>query len=256
MLSIEHDPMNEIANTPGNILRPERENQNRSLKDIAQKLKINVEYLQAIEDDNYSLLPAEVFTKAYLRIYAETLGLNSEHILKLYKNSLEEPPVIATEPPGKTIDITALKNRLIAAFPWRPAAAMSVIAFLVIAAMVFMQGEDKKPSTTKAVPPLTKDIPVEEKEQTGDTAPEELQLKIIADEITWVSVSVDNGKPREWLMRAGESVTVEAFERFALKIGNAGGTMLLLNGKDVGRLGPHGKVVDIVLTDDRSREGN
>ncbi len=253
--------MNETTDTPGNVLRPERENQNLSLKDIAQKLKINVEYLKAIEDDNYSLLPAEVFTKAYLRIYAETLGLDSKHILTLYKNRQGEEPVIAAAAPGKTIDFAALKQRFITAFPWRPSMVLPFIAVLVIVAMVFMLREDKKPAVTKTVPEVTQALPEEtqalpvvEREQSGHTPPEELQLKIIADEITWVSVSADNGTPREWLLRAGESVTVQAFEQFALKIGNAGGTMLLLNGKDVGSLGPHGKVVDIVLTDDRSRD--
>jgi cytoskeleton protein RodZ len=61
--------------TPGNVLRAERERQKKSLKEIAKRLKINIQYIKAIEEDDYSLLPAEVFTKAYLRIYAEALEL-------------------------------------------------------------------------------------------------------------------------------------------------------------------------------------
>ena len=48
-------------------------------------------------------------------------------------------------------------------------------------------------------------------------------------------------------MRSGDAVTVTGSERFAIKIGNAGGTRLIFNDEDLGELGPHGKVVDIVL---------
>ena len=79
--------------------------------------------------------------------------------------------------------------------------------------------------------------------------PDLLSLRIEATEITWVSVSVDDGGPKEWLLRTGESISVTAREKFTLKIGNAGGTRLTLNNRDIGSLGPRGKIVDIVLTE-------
>ena len=70
--------------TPGNILKSERTKQNKSISGIARSLKISVDYLEAIEEDRYDLLPAEVYARAYLRLYAETLGLESDYILSLY----------------------------------------------------------------------------------------------------------------------------------------------------------------------------
>ena len=43
------------------------------------------------------------------------------------------------------------------------------------------------------------------------------------------------------------TLTLEANEKFVIKVGNAGGTKLFLNGKDLGVLGPPGKVTDIVI---------
>jgi len=39
---------------------------------------------------------------------------------------------------------------------------------------------------------------------------------------------------------------------FKLKIGNAGGTRLILNGEDLGSLGPPGKIVDLTLTENHT----
>ncbi len=42
-------------------------------------------------------------------------------------------------------------------------------------------------------------------------------------------------------------MTLTASESFAVTVGNAGGTKLILDGKDIGKIGPAGKVVDIKL---------
>ena len=82
--------------TPGNVLRAERERQKKPLKDVARKLKINIKYLEAIEDDDYDVLPAEVFARSYIRLYADELDLDSTKLLALFENigkTPEEEPV-------------------------------------------------------------------------------------------------------------------------------------------------------------------
>ena len=93
----------------------------------------------------------------------------------------------------------------------------------------------------------TKVHPDKKKERVEKKISGKLVLKIIAEELTWASVSIDGGEYKESLLRAGESVTIMAEDKFNLKIGNAGGTKLVLNGKELGKLGPHGKVVNIEL---------
>ena len=48
-------------------------------------------------------------------------------------------------------------------------------------------------------------------------------------------------------MKPGDSVRWHARNGFFLKIGNAGGIKLVLNGKEVGKLGEEGEVVKINL---------
>jgi cytoskeletal protein RodZ len=115
---------------------------------------------------------------------------------------------------------------------------------------------DKQFAAVKTTADVKKDVaPLENVTGTSETnhaqvkenISEKLVLKIIAEELTWASVRVDNGEYSESLLRKGESVTVMAENQFNLKIGNAGGTRLVLNDRELEELGPHGKVVNITL---------
>jgi len=95
--------------TPGKILKTEREKQGKSLKEISVNLKLSNDYLTAIEEDNYSELPAEVFTKAYLRLYADELGLDGDYILDLFHDFGKDDVSEKTVLPEKKSELPLLK---------------------------------------------------------------------------------------------------------------------------------------------------
>ncbi len=225
--------------TPGNVLRLERESQKKSLKDVAKKIKIKTDYLRAIEDDNYALLPAEVFTKAYLRLYADTLGLDSEFVLSLFQGQPEDEAVTHEEQTEKEKPPLDFRN-VLRKLPVKPVLITAALSLLVVTAMLLVNTEKQKPA-------LNYENKAEASAPAEDNKQNELHLTITATELTWVMVSTDGGNPDERLLRVGESVTFSAMKGFALTIGNAGGTKLVLNNQDIGTLGPRGKVVDIVL---------
>jgi len=72
-------------------------------------------------------------------------------------------------------------------------------------------------------------------------------LELVADEETWISVSIDNRESKERLMKPGTRMKWTAKNHFVLKIGNAGGTKIIFNGREFGPLGPSGKVVKLRL---------
>ena len=227
---------------PGKILKEERENQKRSLKDVAKRLKIKFEYLDAIENDKFSVLPAEVFTKAYLRLYAELLGLDPGNILNLYSDLIEQSAEVKPAPPGSRMIVPRIKDVLssIPRIPRKPALIIAVFLLITISAIMFSMREEGR-SVGEFIDKIEEPQAAEEQKKEG------LVLQIIAVELTWVSVHIDSGTPQEWLLRPGDSVTVNAVEKFALKIGNAGGTKLILNNRELGKIGPHGKVIDVLL---------
>lgn len=73
----------------GEVLREERERQRRQLTEIAQQTKIRVEFLQAIEENNFSVLPPSAFVRGFLQNYAHILGLDDSTILALFRRDFK-----------------------------------------------------------------------------------------------------------------------------------------------------------------------
>ena len=69
-------------------------------------------------------------------------------------------------------------------------------------------------------------------------------LYVEAIEPTWVQVEIDGDEIREALLQPNDSVRWKAKEKFLLKVGNAGGVKVRLNGNELGPLGPSGEVVE------------
>ncbi|MBQ3971154.1 MAG: helix-turn-helix domain-containing protein [Selenomonadaceae bacterium] len=68
----------------GDILRQERERQNLTVKDIEQGTSIRALYIEAIENGDYQTLPGEVYTKGFIRNYANFLKLDADDCVRRY----------------------------------------------------------------------------------------------------------------------------------------------------------------------------
>lgn len=60
----------------GRYLRGERELRKFSLEEVSKFTRIKEQYLNAIEEDRYDLLPSAIYVKGYLTAYARYLGLD------------------------------------------------------------------------------------------------------------------------------------------------------------------------------------
>ena len=77
--------------TPNNCsqeLKTKREALGLSFADLFQRTRISVAYLQAIENNDFHLLPVSAYTKNFMKTYARALGVDSEPILVNYEDYL------------------------------------------------------------------------------------------------------------------------------------------------------------------------
>jgi cytoskeletal protein RodZ len=74
----------------GKALKERREELGREIKEIAKITRIKASYLKAIEDEDFSKLPAQVYAKGYIREYARFLGVPSNTAVEPYEKYLRE----------------------------------------------------------------------------------------------------------------------------------------------------------------------
>lgn len=77
----------------GKYLERERRLREISLDEIASKTKINIDYLAAIEKEDFESMPGEIFTLGFLRNYAEYIGLDGNDVInryQMFKNTTKE----------------------------------------------------------------------------------------------------------------------------------------------------------------------
>jgi cytoskeleton protein RodZ len=83
-------------------LKALREAQGRTLKDLSQKTRIRVAYLEAIESGRFKDLPEQTYAESFIRTYGRELGVDSDTILSHYRKHLRDQSRLPDDPIEKT----------------------------------------------------------------------------------------------------------------------------------------------------------
>lgn len=76
--------MNEV----GDKLKEARKAKGYTLDDLQQMTKIQKRYLIAVEEGNLDVLPGNFYARAFIKQYADTVGLNGEQLLKEHTDNI------------------------------------------------------------------------------------------------------------------------------------------------------------------------
>ena len=77
----------------GGQLRKAREAASLSVDDIASDLRIHVNYIEALEKNNFEILNGPTYVKGYIRNYARLLEIDADPLIKAYQSSVGEEQV-------------------------------------------------------------------------------------------------------------------------------------------------------------------
>ncbi|HYH09790.1 MAG TPA: RodZ domain-containing protein [Thermoanaerobaculia bacterium] len=246
----------------GEELRREREIRGISLKEIADATKISKRFLEAIERNDHTTLPAPVFTRGFVREYARYVGLNAEEMVNRYNfaaakdDRIEKPPHVEKYPPQPVKDI-APKPRPKRGIPPAYARVDRNILFAVIIAAALggvaywaVQYRRDRDTAAEHVPvtvATTATIPAAAPAAAQTPAPpDDSVLRLIVEVVdnSWVYLEADGKTVVNAEMTQGEKRTFEANDAFRFRtIGNAAGLRLTLNGSVLPPLGDDGEVV-------------
>lgn len=78
--------------TLGPWLRSEREQKGLSLKAISESTKVSGALLEGLEADDISRWPGGIFRRAFVKSYAEAIGLDADDVYRRFERQYQPPP--------------------------------------------------------------------------------------------------------------------------------------------------------------------
>jgi len=139
----------------GTRLKEARLSKGYSLDDLQEITKIQKRYLVGIEEGNYSIMPGSFYVRAFIKQYAEAVGLDAEEILETYKNELPSTPndqvsQSMTNSPSRRKVTKGPSNKMMEAMPKIIVALFIVV--IIVAIWVLWQSKNS-PGTSEEVNP-------------------------------------------------------------------------------------------------------
>jgi hypothetical protein len=191
-----------------------------SLDEAARDTRLRVDQLDALEREDFEVLPGEVYVRACLRTYASYLGLDADKVSGAYARTAVEPePVL---PQGKLGPV----ERMIAASRIRDnqrflLVAAITILLVLLALGVLSRGEAAPPAGT---------IPA----GTASPVPTDPTIRVVVVARGDVTVESEADGVRDaQVLRPGETITLVGLERLVVTVADAGLVEVSLNGSDV-----------------------
>ena len=238
----------------GERFRAVREQRGLTLSDVAEQVHIRSVYLAAIEEENWKAIGAPVYTRGFLRTYARFLGLDPEDAVSQF-NATEGAPVPAAPSAGQP-SVASYERRpsggSLAPLIW----VAGIIAVALIGFVIYLYvtpahtGQQQLAATAAGQPtapslanPSGTNVPGS---PTPSPSPAPLLAKTLVIHLTapsWLRVAVDGNVSIEGTFPAGTTKSFRG-KTALVRVGNAGGVEITVDGKPVGKLGAAGDVVE------------
>lgn len=150
----------------GNKLKEAREAKGLTLNDLQALTKIQKRYLQGIEEGNYSMMPGKFYVRAFIKQYAEAVGIEQEELFETYKQDIPSaydeklPEQLSRVQTKRTLPISSSK-----VVELLPKILMGIVVIGVIAIVYYFvqQNADGKENNKVADDPET--VTIEESEK-------------------------------------------------------------------------------------------
>lgn len=226
------------------VLIKKREEKSLTISQVSYETNISKKYIQALEEEDFGVFPAEAYLLGFLRNYAEFLDLEYEAIYAEYKNCLlREEPTPLSELMGvkKSFEVK----------PWMIIAPVVVLILALgvppIVRGIGKQVEKRKEALRIAGENISQTLVIDDdfsgkKVKKGDS----LVLYINKDQLSYVVKEVSSditltelylGKEREITLKLGNEVVTE------FKSGETENIAVTLFLKDVGGFSDNSAIV-------------
>jgi len=274
-------------------LKTAREVKEISLLQVSAKTKIDLKFLQAMEDANFDILP-EIYIRAFIKEFAQTIDLNSKEVLQKFDiarlNKPEEKPQPQLETADKVDSVNLQETPETKEFgsveTIEPAvletgkAAKSLklnyifggsILFVALIVVYFAFIRNSSPeiiqekfdqetsSENTQRFEIDKSSQVQTSSQTSDivdrsvVTPDSLRLSVLTNARVWIKVSADGKAVHQNVVQANTKLNYAAVKNFSVSVGNAGLVKIFFNNKQIENVGKLGEIRNLFITPDNIR---
>lgn len=240
----------------GGRFRAAREARGLSLSDVAEQIRIRSVYLAAIEDENWNAIGAPVYVRGFLRTYARFLGIDPEEAVAAF-NGTQPATASAVGLPATPPTAAEPAARRGSALVWGAAAvAVLLIAFVVYNELTMRRGQTTTAgpvgggAVATATPTQGVSVPSGSAKLVKPSpaiASGANTLALVFSAPSWLRVTVDGSVSMEGTFPAGTTKSFHG-KSALVRLGNAGGVEIFVDGKNFGKLGKSGDVVEHTFT--------
>lgn len=239
----------------GHKFKEQREKLGYTLDAVEEETKIRKLYLDALERDNYVILPPRVYATGFVKRYARFLNLDEEEMVAAFKemaygNEPEKPEEIVAEPQQDF------------RFNWKN--MMAAVMFLIIA--VWVGTHVVNAIIDRSTEQGDSGVPgIEQREEAADEPGKNLaddsepgkdegkkaqvaEVRIEAHNPCWIQATVDGENEYRGILASGQSKLFKGEQSVSLVLGNAGGVDIYYNGEKMPSPGSTGQRVEKIFT--------
>jgi len=251
---------------PGELLKEARKKKRRRYTKLSSELSIPEKYLEALEENNFSIMAGSAYVRGYLRAYAKKLDLDPELVITAFERYLKDK----RKQKKSTLKKDNKKSR-----KQKFSYLYASILLVIILSIIFVPERNTKTSekieidtyTEEEIPDFKENLPsleVEKEinfEQTSSTIPPKLTISELStdteassaviekanDQITeaintiemnfsgdcWIEIMDKNRILEYQLAKPGSSIYIEGVGPFKLIIGNSNRVELFYNGAKI-----------------------
>jgi cytoskeleton protein RodZ len=248
----------------GALIAKSRTDARLTVEDLSKLTNIPATLLRDMENNNFAKCGGETYARGHLRNIATKIGIDERIFLDLFESEVTAP--------AKPIRELLNENNVTMPYQepkrisWKVLAAGSAAVLVLFAGsqIIFSNGSnDNEPdviATASATPsepaaesvtPSTAASP-ETTSTSTVSGPAGVNIELVASRgATWLYATNEDGKVLfSGMIRMGYSKNFIEPEQVNLRVGNAGGVDISVNGENVGSVGANGEVVNLTYNAD------
>ncbi len=219
----------------GKTLQETRKQQKKTLEDVFDDTRVNIEHLRLLEANDFSFLP-ETYVKSFIKTYATSLGLDANEILDAYRARQEEAQKDAAESEAVEVVEDESVTRPAPAAPAKhlpPSGrvieyALGIGSLLFLAGLLFVYIQYRSQIYAAPIDELSyrqnhdyldfADIRVNTPDREGSKSSEPIELEVSARDNIRVALTIDNDETTETTLAPKQKMVWLAQDRIDLQL--------------------------------------